>query len=846
MKSLKISLLIGFLFVAAAPAPGQQATPSSAGSAVAELAGRAIDAEHGLPLEGVRVSVHRMSDGVRLEASPAQVQTTNTDGHYRFSGLQPGWYLLRAELLGYGPRDVQVRLRAEARDLSIGMRIAPIVLSPVRVQSTPEPFADQGADRAGSAEVAAERLRQRLYLGSDTRVLSFGEVRSAVVFGETDLFRAMQQIPGVATRDDYSAELWVRGARWDQTLVHLDGIPLFNPLHAAGIFSVVNADALGRVVFHPGAQPTAEGSGAAGFVELTTRRGGPAGLRSRGELSLISTRLALDGSLADRGGWMIAGRRSHVDLLTLGLSKLTGDERLHVPYGFSDVAGRADYSLSERVTLEVSGLTGANRLRDEIDGLVTGSTASWGQRMLRVALEQALGRGTARYTMGWSRFGADAWERDTMSAAGGPADPASQGSFLVQPFDNAIAAVIADARWAAAVDSSGVSPTAAGLRLNRYRAHYSTQGTWPFRPSRGSTRGEHELTYAAAWGHRRWSVARDLVLETGLRAELGGEIRETPRLRIAPQVSARLRLTPDLALSSAVSRSFQYTQAITPTGPGLYSVGLANLFWTVAGDTLPAMRSDLFTLGIEGWLGPDALATATVYRRLVSGVAVPDPVPGWVGGIPTPQTPVRLTAPRLFEVGQNVATGLELSVRKMGAGWTGSAGYSFSRSEHFAAGYRFDAPTDRRHVGAVSALLAPAPGLRAGAAFSMASGAPYTRQFLAVQCMQVDPCVPMEVAYSGPPSGERAGPYRSLDLLAEYSRRVGGAELSLYAQLRNLLNRDNPAAYRQSGYSCLSPTGASTCFIFTGDPLPLQHEGFVDGFLPGLSRVPVVGLRFVL
>jgi hypothetical protein len=125
-------------------------------------------------------------------------------------------------------------------------------------------------------------------LDADSRVLTEADVREAVTLAEPDLFRTLQRLPGVAARDDYTAALGTRGAPWDQTQVSFDGLPLFNPLHAAGLVSAVNTDALGAVAFHPGVQPTEHAGGAAALV----------GLRDPGEYarqgsSAIADRLAV-------------------------------------------------------------------------------------------------------------------------------------------------------------------------------------------------------------------------------------------------------------------------------------------------------------------------------------------------------------------------------------------------------------------------------------------------------------------------------------------------------------------------------------------------------------------------
>ncbi|WP_332910928.1 carboxypeptidase-like regulatory domain-containing protein [Algoriphagus boritolerans] len=51
------------------------------------------------------------------------------------------------------------------------------------------------------------------------------------LFGEVDLFRSLQLLPGVQTAGEGTTGLFVRGGSADQNLVQLDGAPVYNPSH---------------------------------------------------------------------------------------------------------------------------------------------------------------------------------------------------------------------------------------------------------------------------------------------------------------------------------------------------------------------------------------------------------------------------------------------------------------------------------------------------------------------------------------------------------------------------------------------------------------------------------------
>src|SRR5207247_2600455 len=140
----------------------------------------------------------------------------------------------------------------------------PILLDP-RPVTSPATALVRATDSDALTRVDMERDRQRRYLASDVRGLTAADLLEAQTVGEPDVLRALQRFPGVTTRDDFTAQLWTRGARWSDTRVYYDGLPLFNPVHAAGAISAVQPEAIGAAYFHPGVRSAALGESR--FVE---------------------------------------------------------------------------------------------------------------------------------------------------------------------------------------------------------------------------------------------------------------------------------------------------------------------------------------------------------------------------------------------------------------------------------------------------------------------------------------------------------------------------------------------------------------------------------------------------
>lgn len=796
--------------------------------------GSVVDASSGEPLPGAIVLVEPAPGGV---ASPERATgavrrgwsaTTAEDGAYRLLGLPAGEYLLHVSRPGYRSTRVRVRVdRPEPARVSVGLMLEPVPMEPVSVVLHAPPRVEKPLEAVAEsrARVALERYRRARHLPEDVRGVSNQDVIEAITLAESDIFRALQRLPGVTTRDDFTAELWTRGAPWSHTRVLFDGLPLYSPLHGAGVFSGVNADAIDAAFFHPGARPASMAGGAAAVIDLASRIADPEpDLDGRGELSLVSARLAMDRAF-DSGGWMLAGRRTYLDVVTWAIEELAGAEDVYVPYAFQDLTGRLDLDLGGGRSLEASLLWASDVVRGDVPDVLEDSPSKWGSLAARVTLETPWRGLVLRHTAGTSRFGAEGLREDFPGLADPVVDPdiiQTTGVATDQTMEHwtagtSIAPATVDARnrWSAGVAVVGQRQSYQGPSPS---AHPGLTSVHPISI-------DADLAYGTAWAERRLAPHAALEVDLGLRVDLGGAHVDGATARPAPRVA--LRWSPAgarFSMSGGWSRIYQYEQVLAPAG---FSVGPRlhpNELWLVAGDSVPALSSDIVTVGVETWIGERWIGSATVYGRVVDGVTVPDPTEG------------PIVNPVTFTTAQNRATGVELSLRRLFGRWTASLGYALARSTLESAGIEYPAPTERRH--SVDAVVSTklGRGWRVGAAWAWSSGAPFTR-FLEGEfdcdSWPEAPCDVVRPPVAGPPGGERGPAFTSLDLGADWTKDHGSWTMAAFLQVRNALNRANDLTYVGSVPECQAFGGIC-------DPDPV----FVDEFDSGLPILPSAGLRF--
>jgi hypothetical protein len=858
--------VLTLLALLAAPASAGRATASvasapAAAAARADVAGQVVDAGSGVPLEGAVVVLVPHPDGALAAGGvgdpfPASARRalTGADGRYRFAGLVPGAYRLHASRLGYAPSALDVTLGDGAPGVSLGLAVAPFALRAVpvhaRASDAPRPADVRGGGAPTAARVRAAADRQARYLAPDVRELTPADVGDAVTLAESDLFRALHRLPGVSTRDEWTAELWTRGTRADQTRVLFDGLPLFGPFHAYGVLSAINADVVGAAFLHPGVRPAAIGEGGAAVLDVHTRAGsrGPARVDAAGdsvragaaatgsaELAVTSARAALGGASRDGGvAWRVAGRRSYLDAIT---RVRNGEPSYH----FADAFARVDLRLGGGHALTVSALEQRDRVPTpprsvSLGGFFADSQgAAWGDRVARVTHRVRLGG--ARPLLVEHTLGASAHEVDGMRLRGGfPALSRVGVGYGVLRGSVSPLAASADAH-------DGAAPAwSAGWEVARQSARYAGPGRRAFTGlggAAGDTAIDGRVTVATLWGARRWHPASRLVVEPGLRLEFGAGRDADARLRAAPRVAARYTLDDRTLVSAAAGRSVQYAQAL-PTVEGADVARFQPVaLWQVAGRDVPALTTDLATLGAERWLGGGWLGSVNAYARRAAGLVVHDPTPG-------------LGADRrLFVVADERGQGVELSARRLVGRTTATFAYTYARSMLSAGGWRYASPQDRPHALDFTIAHRLTPRRRVALALSAASGAPFTR--VVDRFVGDGSGLPSTVdeftvsgngnAYAGTvadvPNGGRRPPALGADLLYEWSRPIRGRPFAAWFQLHSPLALQSTGGYGGSGM-CVVPAGSAPADVFgpaarCAPPWRAYEDTFVV--------IPVVGLR---
>ena len=111
------------------------------------------------------------------------------------------------------------------------------------------------------------------------------------VFGEVDVLKALQTLPGVQSASDGHAGIFVRGGGYDQNQITLDGAMLYNAEHLKGFISAINSDMVESLVFYKGAFPARYGGQLSSIVDIGIKEGDMDNFHGEATIGALSSKI---------------------------------------------------------------------------------------------------------------------------------------------------------------------------------------------------------------------------------------------------------------------------------------------------------------------------------------------------------------------------------------------------------------------------------------------------------------------------------------------------------------------------------------------------------------------------
>jgi outer membrane cobalamin receptor len=129
-------------------------------------------------------------------------------------------------------------------------------------------------DELQAVIVSSKKRDNILKTPAGMQKLSMEDIKAVpVLFGEKDVLKTIQLLPGIKSGGDGKAGFFVRGGGADQNLILLDEATVYNASHVLGFFSVFNSDAIKDIALYKGGMPAVYGGRLASVEDIKMKDG---------------------------------------------------------------------------------------------------------------------------------------------------------------------------------------------------------------------------------------------------------------------------------------------------------------------------------------------------------------------------------------------------------------------------------------------------------------------------------------------------------------------------------------------------------------------------------------------
>lgn len=664
-----LPLLLAFLYCLGTASQAQKYT----------LSGTVTDKSNGETLIGATVMDMRSGKGT----------ITNEHGRYSLT-LSADTVMLRISLVGCQTQFDTLFLNTNT---TINYQlVSSVTLSEVVIQS--EKPTDFRSSRMSAVEVPVEQLKA-----------------VPVLFGEADIIKAIQLLPGVQSGSEGSSGMYVRGGGPDENLYLLDGVPLYNVNHLGGFFSAFNTDAIKNVTLYKGSFPARFGGRLSSVLDVTTNNGNNKEIHGNVSIGFISAKFNLEGPIVkEKTTFNISARRTYADFLLQPLVERlavddNGKTKMSAGYYFYDLNGKLTHKFSEKSRLYGSFYYGSDYVYGKVRTLSSlmedqymGFNNKWGNMVGALRWNYVLGPKLFMNVMGsYTQYDnriigniekvaylssgeqLSTMEGDYMS---GIKDVAARVDFDYTPNPNH------SIKFGSHFTRHWFQPEVVSAAIDYYDQIQMNEA-WQMDSSiQGAVVPANEMTLFI---EDDWSISEILKVNCGLHFS-GYKVQNSFYPSLQPRVSGRILLSDNLSFKAGYAYMSQYMHLLSTT-----SVSMSTDLWVPVTDRVAPMKSHQVAAGLfYEWVGIADLSVEAYYKSMSNLLEYKDGASffgmsvGWED---------------LVVLGDGESYGVEMLIQRSIGKFTGWIGYTWSKTMHhfnrpgmvLNNGNPFPAKYDRRH-----------------------------------------------------------------------------------------------------------------------------------------------------
>ena len=698
--------------------------------------------------------------------------TTNQYGFYSFTSAATQVKLFVSHI-AYEPQEFNLRL---LRDTTLNIALIPREIS------------------LEELEVVASPNRAVEDIQMSQHNIEIAQIETLPVFlGEPDVQKVLQLLPGVQAGQEGSSGLYVRGGRADQNLILLDGLPLYNPSHLFGFFSVFPAQAMKSVKLLKGGFPARYGGRLSSVVDYTMREGNLKQYEGEAAVGIISSRVLIEGPIKkEKASFLLSGRRTFIDLLLWPFDRRLAEQSTGY---FYDLHFKANYIASRRDRFYLSAYVGRDLLGYRYD---SGRDQTNADKFIPDKLKTDTGWGNRLLALRWNRIIGDRMFVNVLAGMTSYHYALERQRTRSQPGTNESIRVSED-RWDSGIVDRIIKVDAEHNAGSRHYLRFGLEGIWhrvqPGRTQRRTeAQGEEKETVEqqfptdhlesrtiAAYVEDEIYLSRRFRVNIGLRTS-GYLVDGGPYWSIEPRVNANLRLSERLSAKISAVTMQQYIHLLTQGG-----ARLPNDLWVPSTELINPQSGQQVAMGLA-WSAPSGryeLSLETYWRRMRKLLEYETDANIRASAV--------LNWADLVEEGNGQAVGLEIFAQKKTGRWTGWLGYTLGKAtrkfKNLNDGNSFPDGFDRRHDVSIVTRYRITNQLEFSATWVYGSGYPV---WLPVGQYSIGSVRSVIVVDFGPLNSSRAPDYHRLDVGFHFEKILSWATRTWSLGMYNTYGRKNP------------------------------------------------------
>lgn len=722
--------------------------------------------------------------------------TSNIDGYFTLFNVPTDTMILDVSYIGYRHLSFRLHPDMDVDNIQIRMMDFGVQLAEVVVQ--------------------AEREEQLIQASTGISQVSISPAALATLpsFGEKDIFRSLQLLPGISGTNESSSGLYVRGGTPDQNLILFDGFTVYHVDHLFGFFSAFNSNAIKDVQLHKGGFDAEFGGRLSSVVELTGKDGNTEQFNMGAGLSLLSYNGFVEAPFAKgKGSFLVAGRRSFQSQFYSNLfDSFTDNNQTDAPggagrggpggrFGFQEVKPNSYfYDLNAKVTYrpskdDVISLSFFNG-QDNLDNSRNSDNSSFGGRF---------GGGNANLNFqsnntdltNWGNWGASAkWSHRWSDRFYTNANLSYSNYYSER-----------DRRNETTIDrgDSTITRTNGNYEYNDLRdVTFKIDNEWKVSPNNqlefGLQSTYHDIVYEytqndtisvldradeaytnAVYIQDRHTFNNKLILKGGIRAS---SYSLTEQVYLEPRASLSYLLTDRIKLKGAWGKYYQFATRVVRED---IQQGSRD-FWLLANDENVPISSAFHYIGGISYETPSLLFDVEAYYKTLDGLSEYT-----TRFVPSGFGPGRsLNYEEFFFSGTGIAKGIEFLAQKKVGKITGWVGYTLGEVKYDFDAFGdepFYANQDQTHELKIIGNY-KLNKWTFGATFIYATGRPYTAPtgYYEVPLLDGTTADFFEVSAK---NGLRLPDYHRFDISATYDFNLGLSKASMGLSIFNFYDRNN-------------------------------------------------------